>query len=1153
MTRNRKSKRIDFCRLDIPSKANRILRFISFAFFIIIIRIWYLAVVMYDHHVAESQKPQKKTIIEPAVRSTIRDRFNIPLASNKIQYRATVLYSQIKDIPAVAWERDASGKKSKKFRRREYISRLSRLLADELKLDPERLEDLIHSKASYYSSVPFLIKDELTEKEYYRLKMLEKDWPGIYACTIPKRHYPLGSVGADIIGYMGAINKREYEKILHEMNVLEQIARKSEEEDPELPPGIESIDHARKRLRDLEEKTYTSRDYIGKTGIEGVYEKQLRGFYGKKFFYSDSKGHFLRELPGSRPPLSGYRILLTISAELQEYAEQLLAQNEAVRLVRLSHLGAVKKTILAMKHPWIKGGAIVVMEPHTGEVLALASYPRFDPNDFIASGDAEKNKVKNRNINRWFENEQYLADVWNLRQPWQRERFDHKVAQFYDEKALMSWKKYLGLILPVEGPLQVAVSGLTEIRQAIEVQETIENLLSMLDDKDLYSIFNLMYNGAPHIPYHPNPSVSDKRSWESLSNEQREAINKSKKNLHRYFSTVPNNYDKVLLVDICRLAVDHRRFSPELRERMGRVSLVEYKESMCSLTALIDRLKDATKKLFHDTDFKAWRKAEEKEFLKKKRIEEKNNKSYPKPYLDYLDSLERQSFRVFWDRYGLKLLATFLTGYADPELSALPGMAPYTVYFTGMYEEMKKGTHRFVDGIEAYVHLQQAVKDLPPRNVFEYLKTMRSYDELNRPLLGRYRGLRGGKMPTEKNLAAAFYPLYGFGYGRSYAYRQAAIQGSIFKVVTAYEALVQNFRKLNRKEVSLSELNPLVITDQVFERGSTTFVGYTQDGKPIPQLYKGGRIPRSLARQNNGEVDLIKALEVSSNPYFSLLACECMENPEDLPNAARLFSFGRPTGIDLPGEISGKIPDDASVNRTGLYSLAIGQHTLVVTPLQTAVMLSAVANGGKVLKPKIVQRIAGRQRVREEGSASSRESDFGEEIAFSRPAGSINPGDAATVIRIPTEIKRHLFMPPGVRAMLLKGLQAGCRRTYRESLTSLSRLYYRHPEAIDSFTELQDRIIGKTSTSESVEVIDLDLAEGRNMYTHVWFGSIAFRQPDDRKGHAFIFKDEFGEAEVVVVVYLRYGGYGKEAAPLAAQMVKKWHELKKKYASAEKS
>ena len=72
-------KRIDFHHHDIPTKANRILHLILIAMVLILVRIWHLSVIQYDKKIEESQKPQRKTVIEPAMRATIRDRFNIPL------------------------------------------------------------------------------------------------------------------------------------------------------------------------------------------------------------------------------------------------------------------------------------------------------------------------------------------------------------------------------------------------------------------------------------------------------------------------------------------------------------------------------------------------------------------------------------------------------------------------------------------------------------------------------------------------------------------------------------------------------------------------------------------------------------------------------------------------------------------------------------------------------------------------------------------------------------------------------------------------------------------------------------------------------------------------------------------------------------------
>ncbi len=91
------------------------------------------------------------------------------------------------------------------------------------------------------------MKEDLSEKEYIRLKMLEKDWLGIRVQRLPRRHYPFGRVAGDLIGYMGAINRSEYEKILNEIQRLNAYLAEAEAgENPLLPNGMESMDQVKR-------------------------------------------------------------------------------------------------------------------------------------------------------------------------------------------------------------------------------------------------------------------------------------------------------------------------------------------------------------------------------------------------------------------------------------------------------------------------------------------------------------------------------------------------------------------------------------------------------------------------------------------------------------------------------------------------------------------------------------------------------------------------------------------------------------------------------------------------------------------------------------------------------------------------------------------
>jgi len=121
----------------------------------------------------------------------------------------------------------------------------------------------------------------------------------------------------------------------------------------------------------------------------------------------------------------------------------------------------------------------------------------------------------------------------------------------------------------------------------------------------------------------------------------------------------------------------------------------------------------------------------------------------------------------------------------------------------------------------------------------------------------------------------------------------------------------------------------------------------------------------------HGLVDVRKAIAVSSNIYFYTIGggYEDQEGlgPTRIKQYLSLFGWDKKTGIDLPGEFSGFIPDPAWKKATkgqswwdgDTYNLAIGQSDLQTTPLQVALAYCAIANGGTLYKPQIVKSIIG--------------------------------------------------------------------------------------------------------------------------------------------------------------------------------------------------
>ncbi|GAB4245164.1 MAG: penicillin-binding protein 2 [Thermoleophilia bacterium] len=132
----------------------------------------------------------------------------------------------------------------------------------------------------------------------------------------------------------------------------------------------------------------------------------------------------------------------------------------------------------------------------------------------------------------------------------------------------------------------------------------------------------------------------------------------------------------------------------------------------------------------------------------------------------------------------------------------------------------------------------------------------------------------------------------------------------------------------------------------------------------------GRQVWRDWKPGGHGEVNLVQALGESCDVYFYNLGKQFYDQKGAVLQAGlREFGFGRATGIDLPGEEKGRVPDKdwkKAVGKTDVdklwktgdeVNLSIGQGDLLVTPLQLAVAFAAIANGGDVLVPRVGMQI----------------------------------------------------------------------------------------------------------------------------------------------------------------------------------------------------
>jgi penicillin-binding protein 2 len=189
--------------------------------------------------------------------------------------------------------------------------------------------------AVYEPYGPIVLASDLTATQMARLAESQDQLPGLDLEAQPVRDYPYHKLGSHFFGYVGAIAEDE--------------------------------------LKSLAGKGYTENDVIGKEGLEQQYDRYLRGKPGGEQIEVNAAGQLVRRL-GPVDPTPGDSVILSVDWRLQEIAENALRD-------QLIATGKLRGHPLA--------GAVVVLDPSDGGVLALASYPNFDPNDFT-NGISEK-------------------------------------------------------------------------------------------------------------------------------------------------------------------------------------------------------------------------------------------------------------------------------------------------------------------------------------------------------------------------------------------------------------------------------------------------------------------------------------------------------------------------------------------------------------------------------------------------------------------------------------------------------------------------------------------------------------------------------------------------------------------------------------------
>ncbi|MFM9899618.1 MAG: penicillin-binding protein 2 [Polaromonas sp.] len=206
----------------------------------------------------------------------------------------------------------------------------------DIQLRDKRRFKRLREESKNFESLP--IRTRLTDEEVARFAAQRFRFPGVDIKARLFRSYPHGELGSHVVGYIGRINQAEKE-------------------------DIEGSDN---------EGNYRGTDYIGKLGVEQSFEQQLHGTTGVEQVETSAGGRAVRKL-ATNAATPGNTVMLSLDIKLQKLVEDMFGDRR---------------------------GALVALDPRTGDVLAFVSKPTFDPNLFVDGIDTESWKALNESIDK---------------------------------------------------------------------------------------------------------------------------------------------------------------------------------------------------------------------------------------------------------------------------------------------------------------------------------------------------------------------------------------------------------------------------------------------------------------------------------------------------------------------------------------------------------------------------------------------------------------------------------------------------------------------------------------------------------------------------------------------------------------------------------
>ena len=299
-------------------------------------RLWYLQVMVSEEAMATARSNITRVIAVPAPRGRIQDVHGRTLVGNRL---TTVLTMNRNELDESGFDKDERLEVFTEIA--VEINRSGHLM---------KVTDVVRALAdpSYgnYDDIP--IAHDVGEDLLVFFGERPNRFPGVRVAQSTVRSYLYGDLATHVLGWVGPINDAEL-----------------------------------RMRRPSDGKEYRLRDQIGKAGVELMFEDDLRGQAGRKVVEVDRLGEVVRERHDLFvPPIPGDDLMLSIDVDVQYLVER--------ELERSVHLARTREPDADPDRPGqllpaydAPGGSVVVLDPRVGDVVAMASFPSYDPNDSI--------------------------------------------------------------------------------------------------------------------------------------------------------------------------------------------------------------------------------------------------------------------------------------------------------------------------------------------------------------------------------------------------------------------------------------------------------------------------------------------------------------------------------------------------------------------------------------------------------------------------------------------------------------------------------------------------------------------------------------------------------------------------------------------------